>query len=400
MAGVVAYSSNATKRTMQVTLSVGGKFHAFDLARELERRCHLQTLITSYPKYLPVRYGIRGEHIRSFPAKEVLQRSWALLPAWVRGSVNPYPFLHEVFDRAASGYIEPCDIFVGFSSFALHSMRRAHSLGAKTIIERGGSHIEYQRDILRDECAAHDVFFSTNIPHSKIIAKELSEYKEADYISVPSLFARQSFISASIPREKLIHIPYGVNLSLFNPRRKRDDIFRVIFAGGLILRKGVHYLLQAFAELHLPNAELHVIGPASEPMKPFLKKYEGHYRRSDYFSMGTLADVYSQGSVFVLPSIEDGFGLVIAQAMACGIPVIATDHTGAPDIVREGIDGFIIPIRDVEALKEKILYLYENPDIREQMGKNAQERVASGFTWDDYGDRIVKEYERILAVKI
>ena len=85
--------------------------------------------------------------------------------------------------------------------------------------------------------------------------------------------------------------------------------------------------------------------------------------------------------------------------MACGLPVICTTNTGGEDIVRDGIDGFIIPIRDVEALKEKLIYLYENPDICKAMGQSAKERVSKGFSWDDYRERMVKEYERILEYK-
>ena len=76
--------------------------------------------------------------------------------------------------------------------------------------------------------------------------------------------------------------------------------------------------------------------------------------------------------------------------------MICTTNTGGEDIVRDGKDGFIIPIRDTEALKEKLVYLYESPKIRESMGQSAKERVSGGFTWDDYGEKMVREYERII----
>ena len=88
--------------------------------------------------------------------------------------------------------------------------------------------------------------------------------------------------------------------------------------------------------------------------------------------------------------------MVQPQAMACGLPVICTANTGGEDIVRDGKDGFVIPIRDVGKLKEKLTYLYENPDVCKQMGQSAKERVSAGFTWDDYGEKIIKEYKRIL----
>jgi len=91
--------------------------------------------------------------------------------------------------------------------------------------------------------------------------------------------------------------------------------------------------------------------------------------------------------------------MVQPQARACGLPVICTTNTGGEDIVRDGKDGFVIPIRDVEKLKEKLVYLYENPEICWKMGESAKQRVSQGFTWDDYGDKIIKLYADILNRK-
>lgn len=89
--------------------------------------------------------------------------------------------------------------------------------------------------------------------------------------------------------------------------------------------------------------------------------------------------------------------MVIIQAMACGLPVIATENTGGPDIIEDGKNGFIVPIRDTKALKEKLTYFYENPENCKQMDQSAKKRVSSGFAWDDYGEKIIGEYERILG---
>jgi glycosyltransferase involved in cell wall biosynthesis len=89
--------------------------------------------------------------------------------------------------------------------------------------------------------------------------------------------------------------------------------------------------------------------------------------------------------------------MVQAQAMACGLPVICTSNTGGADIVREGQDGFIVPIRDVNALKEKILYFYEHPDACTTMGESARARVQAGFSWSDYGHKMISAYQKILA---
>ena len=150
-------------------------------------------------------------------------------------------------------------------------------------------------------------------------------------------------------------------------------------------------------ELKLPSFEFWHIGNIKDEMKPFIKKYKtdkiilkGHKQQNELFKY------YSQGSVFVMPSIQEGMANVQLQAMACGLPLICTTNTGGEDIIENGKEGFIIPIRDVNAIKNKIYYLYNNPNISKQMGISAKKKVSSAFTWDEYGNEIVKKYEKIL----
>jgi glycosyltransferase involved in cell wall biosynthesis len=380
---------------MKVIISVGGRFHGFNLAQQLEKRGALKKLITSYPKFEVKKYGIPPEKIGSVLIKEILERSWRKLPAFLQGIYNPQYLIHEIFDKSAERRLESADLFVGWSSFSLHSLRKAKKMGTTTVIDRGSSHMLYQQKILKEE---YDNFgVKIQLAHPKIIEKELKEYEEADYVAIPSFFVKRTFLEQGFPENKLIHVPYGVDLSQFRQIPKADDVFRVIFVGGMTLQKGVHYLLRAFSELNLPNSELMLIGTISNEIKPFFKKYEGKFNYIGKVPQAELYRYYSQSSVFVLNSIQDGFGMVIIQAMTCSLPVIATENTGGPDIVRDGKDGFVIPVRDVEALKEKLIYLYKNPEICKTMGQTAKERAASDFTWDDYGDRIIKEYEKILA---
>lgn len=383
---------------MEVEISVGGRFHAFNLAGQLAKRGFLKRIITSYPKFETEKYGIPKDKIDSIITKELLERGWKIMPGFLKDLWDPQFFITETFDRLASKKIVSSDIFVGWANQSLFSLRKAKELGAIGIIERGSSHMAYQDQIIKEEYSLLGIKpKSFQLAHPKIIERELLEYNEANYISIPSSFVRRTFIESGVPESKLFQVPYGVELSAFHQILKEDGVFRVIFAGGLTIRKGVHYLLRAFSELKLPNSELLLIGTMNEEMKPFFKKYSRNYRCIGHVPQSELYRHYSQGSVFVLPSIEEGLGMVQLQAMACGLPIIATVNTGAEDIVRDGEDGFVIPIRDVEVIKEKILYFYEHPEERERMGRSAKERVSSGFTWDDYGARMVKAYEQILS---
>ena len=379
---------------MKVIISVPGKFHAFDLGRELMKRNCLEELITAFPKRKAGEYGIPRDKIVSLMAPEAIFRVWRKLPPFIRRIYNPHYLVSSVYDGLAARNLRSADVCVAWAGYALKTLTEAKKRGMAVVLERGSSHIEYQTRISKEEYETFGA--NVRLAHPKIIEKELREYETADRIAVPSSFVKKTFIEKGIPEEKLIYVPYGVDLSVFRQAPKEDGVFRVVFAGGMSLRKGVHYLLRAFAELRLPNAELMLIGGMNDEIKPFFKKYEGSFTYMGRRPQAELYRHFSNGSVFVIASIEEGLALVIPQAMACGLPVIATTNTGAEDVVRDGTEGFIISIRDVEALKEKIMYLYEHPEERNRMSASARERVSSSFTWDDYGTKIVEEYNHLL----
>jgi len=276
-------------------------------------------------------------------------------------------------------------------------MKRAKDLGMITVLDRTNSHILYQKDVLDAEYASLGIKYAFHT--DAIVEKGIREYQEADYISCLSTFVKNTFLDKNVPENKLLLIPSGVSLNDFRQVKKEDDVFRIIFCGASCIKKGTHYLLEAFRESRLNNAELWLIGGIHDDIKPLLKQYDGFYKSFGAVPHSELYKYFSQGSVFVLPSLEEGMAKVIMEAMACGLPVIATQNTGAGDIVREGVDGFIIPIRDRDALKEKITYLYENRDLRGEMGQNAKERIRSCFTWEDYADRIINAFDRALQAR-
>ena len=385
---------------MRVTISLLGRFWAFDLARELARRGYLERLITSYPVFETVKYGVPRERICSLIVHEFLNRGWLKAPNFLRARFNAQYAIHELFDyHAARRLPARPELVVGLSSYSLHTLRRARELGAKTVVDHGSCHIVEQDAILREEYARLGLQ-SFDYPHPRIIDKEVQEYEEADGIAIASQFVRETFIKRGVPASKLLLAHYGVNLTNFYPAPKRDKVFRVIHCGNISVRKGVHYLLQAFGELKLPEAELWLIGSLADEIRPFLARFASpNIRHLGPFPERELHKYYSQGSVYCLNSIEDGFGMTLVQAMACGLPVITTTNTGAADAVRDGRGGCIIPIRDVAALKEKLLFFYENPEERRRMGEAARERVRNGFTWGDYSDQIIAGYRRVLAGK-
>lgn len=377
---------------MRATVSVLGQFHAFYLARELERHGVLDRLITSYPAWAVNRWGVSKDRVKSLWPIELARRA---SPHWLRHWMRRRGSLDAAYDRMAARSIPPgTDVVVAWSGSAEITLRRAQEEGATIIVERGSSHIRSQREILEEEYSRHGL--EPDIPSDRAVDRQEREYELADRIAVPSCFVERSFVDRGIEQEKLLRLPYGVDPDEFEPVPKEDDVFRVVFAGSLGVRKGTKYLLRAFSELDLPRSELLLLGRVREEAKPWFAGHGDRIRHPGHVPQKELHRWYSQGSVFALPSIEEGMACVQLQAMACGLPLICTPNTGGEDLVREGQEGFVLPIRDVEALKDRLLWCYEHKDKCREMGHAARERVLEHFTWRHYGERVVAAYDEVL----
>ena len=226
------------------------------------------------------------------------------------------------FDRAASRYAPDADIYHVYNHHGLHGIRAAKPAGVITVVERASAHPAFQHAILRDEFAR----FGLRYPgvNSEIIAKHQKEYDECDWIMASSEFVYRTMIAEGIPAGKLRVLPLGFAPERFYPAEKNDSIFRVIFAGSLSLQKGLQYLLEGFRLAQLPkdSSELLIVGGVFPDAHAFLSKYAGLYRHVNFVPNAELPKLFHTGSVFALPSLQDGFGMVVYEAAACGLPVI------------------------------------------------------------------------------
>ncbi|KXB03854.1 hypothetical protein AKJ45_00230 [candidate division MSBL1 archaeon SCGC-AAA261F19] len=285
-------------------------------------------------------------------------------------------------------YIGNCEIFHGWNNHSLYSLRKAKKFDAKTVVERNSAHPKEQIRLLKEG----DIKCKGNLNQSAL-KRSCRELEECDYIIVPSTFVKRSFIKRGYSESKLIQIPQGVNLEKFKPNMNRTGIFRGLFVGNISERKGIHYLVEAWSDLDLEDSELLICGSIRKEMKNLAQKYKKEESISFTGYVPTLP--YEKADFLVLPSLEDGFGLVVLEAMASGLPVIISENTGAKDLVKEGTQGFIVPVREPEAISERIRYFYDNPGEVERMGKNARKK-AENYSWNEYQDKLVKAYEDII----
>ena len=151
--------------------------------------------------------------------------------------------------------------------------------------------------------------------------------------------------------------------------------------------EGCQYLLQAFSQLKTTNAELWLAGRVLPEIEGTLARFGGdRVRVLGQVPNADMPGIYQQADVLVFPTLLDGFSLAIAEAMACGIPVIATEHSSGPDVIDDGTDGFVIPVRDVDAIVDKVTWLDQHRGHAREMGVAARQKIARDFGLDRYAE--------------
>lgn len=389
---------------MKITIIVGGRFHAFDLAYQLQKKKINYKLITSYPLFTLKKFSLTSKHVETIFVKEILKRFFDKFRFISRLFDYNY-WLSCYFSKKASDLINysKTDILVGWSGFSYHSFKKAQKFNCIKILERGSTHILYQVEILKEEYKK--LKLEATLPSKKTIESEIKEYELADYICVPSEFVKKSFIDRGFNKNKIIKIPYGVDIKNFKPDIKKISAekkkFIIISTGSVSVRKGSIYLLKAFIELNIPNSELIFVGKIDDEVKKIIAKFTKIKNIKFYKKQpqSKLSAFYNKADIFVLFSLEEGLSMVQIQAMACGLPVICTYNTGGSEIVDHGVNGFILPIRDINLLKKKILILYKNRSLLKKMKHNSFIKAQRLLSWELYGEKIIKFYKKILNKK-
>ncbi len=372
---------------MKVTQAVFGVFHHFELAHQMRRRNHLQKLYSTWPWVRLKREGLPHSFVSCFPllhTTDYLLNRAGLHSQRLSSRMRSLTALS--FDRWTNRQIEPCDAFIAISGAGLLTGRKVQANGGVFICDRGSTHQRYQENVLADEYRRWNLPQPLSKPHITVREEEI--YATANAITVPSSVARRSFLQMGIAPEKVHTIPYGVRLDQFTrTEAPPQNSFEVLFAGQVSLRKGIPYLLQAFARLKHPRKHLTIVGAVQDDIRGLLSTLPSeNVVFTGPLPQPQLAKKMSASHLLVLPSIEEGLALVQGQALACGCPVLATTATGAEDLFTDGEQGFIVPDRDVDALTEKMQQIADDPVLQCRLSEAAMLRVKSLGGWDDYGE--------------
>src|SRR3954447_9725955 len=288
------------------------------------------------------------------------------------------------------------DLFHSWSGDCLQSLRVAKKLRIPSIVEIPTWHRDRGK-VAGDRAAGSTPEPARNWKENLLQTRErfIEEYDLADLLFVLSQKAADTFRVQGFSEEKLYYLPRGVDVDRFKPGL-RPPIFRAVFSGALIERKGIHHLLEAWYRLNLKDAELWLVGSVHDEAKPHLKKYW----RDNIKVVGFKRDVenyLSQGTVHIFPSQCEGSAKVVYEAAACGLPQITTREAG--DVVNDGVEGIIIQPGNVGELAAAILELYRHPETVARMSEAARRRVVDNFTWDHFRTRLLIAYEKAIRMK-
>jgi glycosyltransferase involved in cell wall biosynthesis len=363
----------------------------------------LHQYITDYPASWPVRFGVPSDRIKSLLATGLFNHGLRRILGRLRpGLRSPLTrAMHDHFSKRLARVLpDDMDFFIGLSSFCREALFLCRERGIRSAVDHGSLHQAEEAALVRKEAARWGVDAPADECPDWIIAKEDEEFAAADHVFALSTAARDSLVRQGVAPDRIFVNPCGVDLSAFNPAGdtgtricKTTDEFRVIQVGGISLRKGTLDLIDAFDRAQLGGASLWFVGAGLESSGLASVIQRMNTRNTSFLppvSQFDLREHYHRSSVFVLASIADGFGMVVPQAMACGLPVIVTENVGARDLVQDGVNGFVVPIRSPEVIAERLRFLFANRDVAMRMGKAACETVRRGFGWADYGDRLAE----------
>ena len=274
----------------------------------------------------------------------------------------------------------------GMAEEAFRALRR-RARPARAVLNFSSAHHRFQRRLFDEQKAMLAEFagLSEDYEDSPLTLQNRydREIELADIILTGSTFAQGSFIAEGIPQEKVRVVPYGVDLRRFTARGRQRCArgFNVLYVGRISFRKGVGHLLRAYADFRKSDSTLSLVGTVVGD-RSSLRRYEQLFAHTPHVPQIALPELYRQADVFVFPSLSEGMGLVALEAMACGCPVIVTRH-GPAEVVRDGIDGFVVPAGDAQAISGALETLYRDTELRLRMSQSAQEQAAT-YSWDRY----------------
>ena len=327
--------------------------------------------------------------------------------SWRADLIGRWPYLRRLrdwqvyfsdsdFDSYVAAHLAACEIVQGATGQCAQTLATARRRGKRTVLDVVTTHVDDFLAAQRRECA----FFGVRpVFHEKMRQRMLAEYAEADLVRVMSSHARQTFVERGFPGERIVVAAPPVDIGEFPEAHFQEKTFRVSFVGLLEPWKGFHHLIEAFRAADLPDSELVLWGgPGSRGVSRYLARAMSEDARIQVRAVSVrqagFEEVYGHSSVLVHPSLADGFGLTVAEAMASAVPVIVTAATGAAEWVQDGVSGFVVPPANRDAIVDRLRALHGDRARLHAMGKAAREAVKQ-LTMERFRDIFVTRVQAL-----
>ncbi|KQN30886.1 hypothetical protein ASE92_19305 [Pedobacter sp. Leaf41] len=339
---------------------------------------------------------IPPEKIRLYPFKELF-RLFAVKFLSLTKADTVWEWAELSFDKWVSNKLDQnVRIVHCYEHAALSTFTQAQKFGCFKIIEQVSQHHTFYKKLTEQEFKQYPNLRSGY--NEKILLKSLQkrnrrkdeEYDLADLIICNSTFTMTTLIDAGIDRMKIVKIPLAYPEVIdMKSKQKQTEQFTFIYVGSLSLRKGTHILLEAWRKyfFNQQNVKLILAGSNSLP-KEFTENLPKNVELKGFLNRQELNTLYNDANLLVFPTLADGFGMVITEAMAKGIPVLTTNNSAGYDLIDDGIDGFIVEAGSADALGEKMLWIVKNKISLEDMSELIIEK-ARKYQWSDYRIRLI-----------
>jgi glycosyltransferase involved in cell wall biosynthesis len=296
--------------------------------------------------------------------------------------------------------LSDCSLVYAYEDGALETFRAARAHNISRVYDLPIGYWKVAQQIYAEEREREPAWAATLTgarDSEEKLARKDEELKLANRVVVASSFTKKTLRAADLSVDVQV-VPYGAPPSISSNVETPSAALRVLFVGSLGQRKGLSYLLRA-VELLGSKVALTLLGrKAAEGCRPLEEAVRKHHWIPS-LPHPELLRVMQQHDVLVLPSLFEGFGLVILEAMAQRLPVITTAHTAGPDVISEGVDGFIVPIRSAETIAARLDQLASNPNLLQEIKQAAQDKAKSQ-RWENYRESLAQMAQDLILKTI
>lgn len=305
-------------------------------------------------------------------------------------SFDPRQVISKIFDWIVSSKIGNGQIIHQFPEFQ-HTAERAKREGLTTVVYARGCHPEETLRLYEEEQSRFDT--DIEIPYDWFHRYQRT-YDHADHVFYLCNYVRETFAERKFSEDRLFKVgPLTVDPNVYRPSRSESTEFTVLAVSNMTPLKGTRYLLDAWDLLEINDAQLVLCGGMSDDVQAELgPRIDRDPSITHLGHVDDIAEQYRQASVFVHPSLTEGFGKVYPEAMASEVPVVATEN-GPTEFIDDA--GLIVPIRDPEAIAEKLQYLYDNPDEAQRMGERGR-AIVKANSWEGFSQRVLDGHRSVL----